>query len=103
MDEHGVHLRIGKGKRLCTELNDPAVLECSFGAIVGNKSAICQMGPIASNGRLTGIEVLAPKYTPLAARTTTTYKSARAPRVTGIRDRRVRGQRMRMRMEEGLE
>jgi len=45
------------------------------------------MDPIASNGR---IEVLTPKDTPFAVRTTIAYESARAPESTGIGERGVR-------------
>jgi len=72
MDEHAANFRTRKAIWLNAQLlvDDPALLDCSFGAVVGNRSATCQMGPISSKGRLTGIEVPAPKDTPFAARTT---------------------------------
>ena len=63
--------------------HDPAQLERSLSAVVGNRSAIWQLGPIASTGRSTGINVLAPKNTPFVAR------AARAPKSTGIGERGV--------------
>ena len=76
--------------------HDPALLERSLGAVVGNRSAICQLGPMASNGRSTGIDVLAPKKPPFVARTTTAYERARAPKGYGYR------RTMSRRMEEGI-